>query len=95
MTALERYHADLREIGCIFCLRWRGIADTPASLHHVGDPHRRSEWMVVPLCKPDHQGPLGYHGLGGESGFRARYKIGEHELLAWTNEEYVKRRVAR
>lgn len=94
MSSVERYHADLREIGCILCLRHLGVADTPAAIHHCGTPSQRSDWYVLPICHTHHQSSVGYHGLGGENGFRARYKVGEPEMLAWTTEEYVKRRRA-
>ncbi len=91
-SQVTRYHDELREIGCIFCLRHLDIAGTPASIHHCGRPSERSDWYVVPLCKEHHQGASGYHGLGGESGFVARYKFGEARLLAWTAEEYARGR---
>jgi hypothetical protein len=48
----------------------------------------------LPLCPDCHQGPNGFHGLGGERPFRARYKIGEVELLAMTIERVEKQRRA-
>lgn len=94
MSSVDRYHAALREIGCIVCLRHLHISGTPAAIHHCGAPHDRNDWYVLPICHEHHQGKSGYHGLGGESGFVARYKFGEARMLAWTTEEYVKRRRA-
>jgi hypothetical protein len=63
-------------------------------VHHLFDPSQRSDWLVAALCPDCHQGPNGFHGLGGERPFRARYKIGEVELLAMTIERVEKQRRA-
>jgi hypothetical protein len=72
-------------VGCILC-RHLNRGYVPASPHHLFDPSQRSDWLVAPLCWDCHQGPNGFHGLGGERPFRARYKLGEVELLAMTLE---------
>ena len=54
----------------------------------------RNDWLVAPLCPECHRGPNGFHGLGGERPFRARYKLGEVELMALTLEELDKVRCA-
>jgi hypothetical protein len=76
---LERVAA----VGCI--MTWH-LFDryAPAEIHHLFDPSQRSHRLVVPLSPEFHRGPNGFHGLGGERGFRARYKIGEVELLDMT-----------
>jgi hypothetical protein len=79
-------HLDrVASVGCILC-HHLGRGYTPAAIHHLFDAHQRSDWLVAPLCPSCHQGPNGFHGLGGERGFRARYKLGEAELLAMTLE---------
>ena len=81
-THLEK----VASIGCILCDHL-GRGYTPAQIHHLFDAHQRNDWLVAPLCRECHQGPNGFHGLGGERGFRARYKLGEVELLAMTLEK--------
>lgn len=76
---LERVAA----VGCI--MTWQ-LFDryAPAEIHHLFDPSQRSHYLVAPLSPDFHRGPNGFHGLGGERGFRARYKLGEVELLDLT-----------
>lgn len=72
-------------LGCVLCWHLdRGYS--AAEVHHLFDPHQRSDFLVAPLCPECHRGPNGFHGLGGERPFRARYKLGEAELLAMTIE---------
>lgn len=72
-------------VGCVLCLHL-GRGYVPAEIHHLFDAHQRNDWLVAPLCDACHRGPNGFHGLGGEPGFRRRYKLGEPELLAMTLE---------
>lgn len=72
-------------VGCVLC--WHlGRGYSSAEVHHLFDAHHRNDWLVAPLCPECHRGPNGFHGLGGEPGFRRRYKLGEPELLAMTLE---------
>jgi hypothetical protein len=82
---VEAWLDRVASIGCILCWHIHG-AYKPAQVHHLFDAHQRNDWLVAPLCPECHQGPNGFHGLGGERGFRARYKLGEVELLAMTLE---------
>jgi hypothetical protein len=85
-SAKVEAHLDrVASIGCVLC-HHLGRGYTPAQVHHLFDAHQRNDWLVAPLCQECHQGPNGFHGLGGERGFRARYKLGEPELLAMTIE---------
>lgn len=88
MTARAKRHMDRvrREVSCVLCDHL-GLGATPAQAHHLFDPHQRSDWLVAALCKEHHTGKTGFHGLGGEPAFRARYKLGEVELLAMTLEK--------
>lgn len=45
MTAIERYHALLREIGCIVCLKL-GNGPTPPELHRLFEAHERDDRLV-------------------------------------------------
>ena len=83
--ALSVYMDRVAGLGCVLCWHIHG-AYREANLHHLFDAHQRNDWLIAPLCKDCHQGPNGFHGLGGERGFRARYKLGEPELLAMTIE---------
>lgn len=86
MSAKLDAHMDrVASIGCILC-RHLGRGYVQAELHHLFDAHQRSDWLIAPLCRACHQGKNGFHGLGGERPFRARYKLGEPELLAMTLE---------
>lgn len=87
MTARARRHMlnVAQQVPCVLC-EHLGLGQTPAEAHHLFDPHQRSDWLVAALCKEHHRGKTGFHGLGGEPGFRARYKLGEVELLAMTLE---------
>lgn len=82
----KRHMQRVAEIGCILC-QHLNRGETPAEVHHLFDPSQRSDWLIAPLCMECHRGPNGFHGLGGEPGFRARYKLGEVELLAMTLEK--------
>jgi hypothetical protein len=81
---LERVAA----VGCI--MTWH-LYDkyAPAEIHHLFAPHQRSHRLIVPLSPEFHRGPNGFHGLGGEPGFRRRYKLGEVEMLAMTLERVL------
>jgi hypothetical protein len=85
-SAKVEAHLDrVAGLGCVLCAHL-GRGYVPAQVHHLFDAHQRSDWLVAPLCPSCHQGPNGFHGLGGERPFRARYKLGEAELLAMTIE---------
>lgn len=86
---VERHLERVAELGCILC-KHLGRGYSPAQVHHLFDPSQRSDWLVAPLCPACHQGPNGFHGLGGERPFRARYKLGEVELLGMTIEALAK-----
>jgi hypothetical protein len=71
-----------QENGCVVCKQ-------PASeLHHILEgrtPGRRSDdWLVIPLCRDCHQGPVG--GIHGMRRTWALYKASELEMLARTLE---------
>lgn len=85
MTRARKHMQRVAELGCILC-RHLSLGNTPAQVHHLFDAHQRSDWLVAPLCKLHHQGPNGFHGLGGEPGFRRRYKLDEVDLLRMTME---------
>ena len=85
-TVKEAEHLErVASAGCVLCFHM-GRGYTPAEVHHIGDPSQRSHWLTAALCPDCHRGPNGFHGLGGERPFRARYKLGEVELLAMTLE---------
>lgn len=93
-TAAESAWLDeVAALGCVMTWHLYGRY-AAAEIHHLFDAHQRSHWLVAPLSPEFHRGPNGFHGLGGERGFRARYKIGEAELLAMTLERLNKNRRA-
>ena len=86
MTPIERYHANLRDIGCIVCLML-GTPGTPPEIHHLFDAHERDDRLVCPLCRWHHRGKprddsgpgvIGFHP-GGERPFRDAYGFGEDD----------------
>lgn len=86
MSLKSARHLDrVGALGCILC-EHLGLGKSPAEIHHLFAPEQRSDFLVAPLCDKCHRGPNGFHGLGGERPFRARYKLGEVELLAMTLE---------
>lgn len=82
------YLQRVRELGCIVCRHKLGIEDLPpAAAHHLFDAHERDDYLTAPLCggpEGHHQGPVGFHGLGGEPGFKALWGLSEVQLLALT-----------
>ena len=78
------YMARVRSIPCVLCEKL-GLGETPSQAHHAFDTAARSDFLTIALCKPHHQGPLGFHGLG-QRAFERRYKTSEAELLAMTLE---------
>lgn len=74
-AAERRYHAHVRDMGCLLCKK-------PPDIHHVGpDNHlepRRDHMRVVPLCRPHHQGQGGYHDLGSVELFEEVHGIDLH-----------------
>jgi hypothetical protein len=88
-AAEEAWLDEVASIGCV--MTWL-LYDryAPAVIHHLFDT--RSHWLVAPLSPEFHTGPNGFHGLGGEPGFRRRYKLGEAELLAMTLKRIAEKR---
>lgn len=82
---VEAFLDRVAGLGCVLC-HHLGRGYVPAEIHHLFDAHQRNDWLVAPLCPSCHRGKNGFHGLGGERPFRARYKLGEAELLAMTLE---------
>jgi hypothetical protein len=92
--ASEAWLDAVGSLDCVLCEHMGKYRVRPVEVHHLFDPSQRNDFLVAALCKPCHQGPNGFHGLGGERPFRARYKIGEVELLAMTIERVEKQRRA-
>ena len=63
----------------------------PVSLHHIregqGMSQRASDFLVIPLCRECHQGPLGVHG---DRSLLRIAKVSELDLLAMTIEALTK-----
>ena len=90
-AAEEAWLDEVASIGCV--MTWYLYGEyAPAEIHHLFDPSQRSHWLVAPLTPEFHRGPNGFHGLGGERPFRARYKVGEPELLAMTLQRLAQKR---
>lgn len=85
MTRVQRHMFRVADLGCILC-HHLNLGSSPAQVHHLFRPEDRSDWLVAPLCQSHHQGPNGFHGLGGEPGFSRRYNLTEAALLAMTLE---------
>lgn len=78
----KRYHAKVRELGCIVHL-----CGAPAAVHHAetGAGGRKDHMKVLPLCYHHHQGDQGIHTLGRRR-WQAIYGT-EQELMAKVAEE--------
>jgi hypothetical protein len=92
--ATARWMDAVAGLPCVLCAHLERGPVYGVELHHLFDAHQRNDWLVAPLCPDCHRGPNGFHGLGGEPGFRRRYKLGEAELLALTLESLDKSRRA-
>jgi hypothetical protein len=90
MSPVQKFHMDLREIGCIACWMLFGQPRFPVAIHHLFDGHERNDWLVVPLCEPGHHQHGATFGAveiipfhpGGERKFRDLHGFGEKEMLA-------------
>lgn len=78
------YLAKVRAIGCVVCEHLLAIGGVPAAAHHLFSPRERSDYLTAALCYEHHQGPRGFHGLGGARPFERVYKLTEPDLLALT-----------
>lgn len=79
------YLERVRLAGCVVCSYKLGLVDLPpCSAHHLFAPHERNDYLTAGLCHAHHQGPQGFHGLGGAPGFYRVYKLSEPDLLALT-----------
>jgi hypothetical protein len=85
VTRAKRHLLEVKLLPCVLCSHL-GLGESPADAHHLFDGHQRSDWLVAPLCPAHHRGPNGFHGLGGEPGFFARYRLKEVDLLRMTME---------
>ena len=78
------YLQRVRGLGCVVCEHLLGIKGTPAAAHHLFSPRERSDYLTAALCHAHHQGPNGFHGLGGARPFERLYKLTEPDLLSLT-----------
>ena len=77
---LERIH----ELPCIVCVEMGLPSGGSVHAHHLENVRDgSSDYSAVPLCAEHHQGSNGVHGLS-RSGFVARYKLTDIDLLALT-----------
>lgn len=84
-TAAERrHHERVAAMGCILC-DLLGQGYSPANVHHLREGHgmsqRANHFLVVPLCRECHQGPMGVHG---DRTLLRLAKVEELDLLALT-----------
>jgi hypothetical protein len=53
-----RYLDDVASLGCIICLLYLNIKDSPAEIHHVeGKTKEGCHFKVLPLCAGHHRIP--------------------------------------
>ena len=77
-TKLDKQHMDeVAQLGCIVC------GNPYVHLHHIRYPglgmgKRSTNFEVIPLCQPHHQGKFSVHGTPKE--FEKKFGT-QHELL--------------
>ena len=77
---LKRIHA----LECVVCVHMGLQSPERVEAHHVESIRdETSDYAVVPLCSPHHNGPNGVHGLH-RRGFIARYGLSDVDLLGLT-----------
>lgn len=90
-AAEQRYHDRVAQLPCILC-ELLDQPEAPASLHHIregqGMSQRASHWLVIPVCRECHQGPLGIHG---DKTLLRLANVDELDLLAMTIEKLMGR----
>jgi hypothetical protein len=86
-----RYLDDVASLGCIICLLYLNIKDSPAEIHHVeGKTKQGCHFKIIPLCAPHHRIPAnaldGYVSrANGKKAFEQAY-MPEEDLILLTQE---------
>ena len=89
-----RYLDDVASLGCIICLLYLNIKDSPAEIHHVdGKTKEGCHHRVLPLCDKHHRNRgKGYTSRAdGKKAFEAAY-MPEEDLIELTRKAVELRR---
>jgi hypothetical protein len=81
-----RYLDDVSQLGCIICLLFLNIKDSPAEIHHVdGKTKEGCHYKVLPLCDKHHRNKgQGYTSRAdGKKAFEQAY-MPEEDLITVT-----------
>lgn len=90
----EKFHAAIRELGCIVCLKtsgkWRGC-----DIHHIlSGGRRKGEMFVLGLCPEHHRVGLSTGFFISRHPYKARFESAygtEEDLLSYTREQLLLR----
>lgn len=91
MTYRQEHLERIKSLPCLVCLKM-GLSPPPISeAHHLEHEARDkdSDYGAVPLCKEHHTGATGYHSIGAERGFIARYKMNHDDMFKMTMRLYA------
>jgi hypothetical protein len=90
----SRYLDDVSQLGCIICLLYLNIKDSPCEIHHVdGKTKPGAHMRILPLCARHHrQTGKGYISrANGKKAFEQAY-MPEEDLILLTQEAVRLRR---
>jgi hypothetical protein len=80
-----RYLDDVASLGCIICLLYLNIKDSPAEIHHVdGKTKEGCHYKVIPLCTPHHRGEGSSKGYSSRADSRRAFEkayMSERDLI--------------
>jgi hypothetical protein len=89
-----RYLDDVSQLGCIICLLYLKIKDSPSEIHHVeGKTKEGCHFKILPLCDRHHRitGKGYISRANGKKAFEEAY-MPEEDLILLTQEAVRLRR---
>jgi hypothetical protein len=90
----ERYLDEVAQLGCIICLLYLSIKDSPSEIHHVdGKTKPGAHFKIIPLCDKHHRNKgKGYVSrANGKIPFEEAY-MPEEDLIELTRKAVELRR---
>ena len=84
----SQHMALIASMRCVVCQLLDREQETRSFVHHIReDREPRNDFLTLPLCWADHQGPLGVHG---DQTYLRMLKSSEWRLLAHVIQELNK-----